>query len=348
MQEIPPKQNIPAAWYGPKLAPDTGQWIIDLGKAETAELEAAAANCLDQGMDFSRITKENFSLPDFGPRLAQLQDDLLRGIGFGVVRGLLVDDYSRDMTAAIFLGIGAHLGCAVSQNADGHLLGHVRDEGVSSTDTSVRIYQTSERQSFHTDSTDVVALLCLKDAESGGESLLVSAVTIFNEIAATRPDLLPRLFDTIATDRRGEADSGQKPYFRIPVFCWHKGFLTTIYQRHYIDSAQRFPDAPRLTEQHIEALDLFDALADDPRLNMSMRLGPGDMQFVYNHSLLHDRMGFHDHPNPNDHRHLLRLWLCCPGDRPLPDCYAERYGSTEIGNRGGIFVPGTRLQVVLD
>lgn len=83
---------------------------------------------------------------------------------------------------------------------------------------------------------------------------------------------------------------------------------------------------------------MFDRLANDPRLNFTMRLEPGDMQFVYNHPLLHDRTAFVDWPEPERRRHLLRLWLSIPGDRPLPPCFAQRYGSIEVGNRGGIVV----------
>ena len=106
-----------------------------------------------------------------------------------------------------------------------------------------------------------------------------------------------------------------KAYFEIPVFTLHADHLNVMYQRQYIDSAQRFADALRLTPDHVAALDLFDELANDPALNVSMRLRPGDMQFVHNHALLHDRTGFEDWPEPERRRHLLRLWLSVPGDR---------------------------------
>ena len=105
-----------------------------------------------------------------------------------------------------------------------------------------------------------------------------------------------------------------------------------------VQAAREKTDDPKLTARHVEALDLFDALANDARLNFSMRLERGDMQFVYNHSLLHDRTSFVDWPEPERRRHLLRLWLSVPGDRPLPVCFAQRYGSVEIGNRGGVTV----------
>src|SRR6185503_1254103 len=134
--------------------------------------------------------------------------------------------------------------------------------------------------------------------------------------------------------RRGETPKGMLPYYLIPVFNYYEGYVTAIYQRQYIDSAQRFPDAPRLTPAHVEALDLFDTLANDPRLNFSMTLERGDMQFVYNHTLLHDRTGFEDWPETDKRRHLLRLWLAVPGARPLPPVFAQRYGKVDIGDRG--------------
>jgi hypothetical protein len=258
-----------------------------------------------------------------------------------------VERYSMLECAALFAGIGAHLGRARSQNARGHVLGHVCDLGLSSADPNVRIYQTRERQTFHTDSCDIVGLLCLREARHGGDSLLVSALTLFNELRRTRPDLAVRLLRPMAHDRRGEVPAGAQPFFMIPVFSWHAGALTVFYQRQYFDSAQRFAEAPRLSALDIEALDAFDALANDARLNFSMRLAPGDIQFVHNHVLLHDRTAFEDHDEPALRRHLLRLWLAAPGARELPPAFAARYGSLTVGDRGGIDVPGMTLTVPL-
>jgi hypothetical protein len=224
----------------------------------------------------------------------------------------------------------------------------VRDLGASSKDPNTRIYQTAERQTFHTDSADVVGLLCLREAQSGGRSLLVSAETLYNRMRELRPDLLALLFDPIATDRRGEVPEGALPWLTIPPLSWHEGRLTVFYQRQYINSAQRFEGAMRLTPAHVEALDLFDAMANDPELHFGMQLQPGDMQFVYNHAQLHDRTAFVDWPEPDKKRHLLRLWLSVAGDRPLPECFKQRYGSIEIGQRGGIVTKETRLHAPLE
>lgn len=338
----------PAAWIGTDMAADPQFWLRHLTAAEIADLENAARSFLALGRNVGEMTADTFPLGSFSHHLQELRQKLLHGVGVEVIRGLPIAGYSREFAAAIFCGIGAHLGSARSQNAEGHILGHVRDTGASSMDPNTRIYQTAERQGFHTDSADVVGLLCLRPAREGGRSLLVSALSIFNRMREERPDLVARLFDPIATDRRGEIPDGARPFMEIPPLNWHEGHLTVFYQRKYIDSAQRFEGAMRLTPAHLEALDMFDALANDPELHFGMQLETGDMQFVYNHSHLHDRTAFVDWPDPARRRHLLRLWLSIPGDRPLPDCFRQRYGSIEIGNRGGIVTSRTRLHAPLD
>jgi hypothetical protein len=345
---LPLEQTGAAAWYGPEI---TGRddWLMPLTSAEIAEVETATKALASREADIAAIAARDFPLPTLGPKLkGRVRDEVLNGRGFLLLRGLPVARWSMREVATAFFGLGAHLGQARSQNGKGHVLGHVQDLGLDAADPNVRIYQTNARQTFHTDSCDIVGLLCLKTARSGGLSALVSSTTIFNEMRRRRPDLLKLLFAPIATDRRGEVAEGQKPYFEIPVFSWYEGFLTAIYQRQYIDSAQRFPEAPRLTPAHIEALDLFDALANDPALHLFMAFEPGDVQLVHNHTVLHDRTGFVDWPEPARRRHLLRLWLAASDARPLPEVFAQRYGTVTVGDRGGIIVRGTRLHAPLD
>lgn len=346
---FPPKQlDTPASWRGQDLTRTPEKWISTFTQGEITELETAAKSYLALGKDIGEITQAEFLLPTLSAKFATLKQSLINGIGFGVLRGLPTDNYRQEMSATIFCGIGTHLGNARSQNAAGHILGHVRDIGAKSDDPNARIYQTSERQTFHTDSADVVGLLCLKKAQEGGASLLVSTETIYNEMMQLRPDLAELLFQPIATDRRGEVPEGAKPYFEIPVFNWYQGRLTGIYQRQYINSAQRFHDAMRLSEQHIEALNLFDSLANEPSLHLSMQLEHGDMQFVHNHSMLHDRTGFLDWPEPENRRHLFRLWLSIEGDRELPESFKQRYGSIKVCDRGGIVIKGSTKGIKLN
>jgi hypothetical protein len=346
--DLPPEIHDASAWYGRDLVRDA-KWLEVLSDAEVAEVEAATRRLAESSFDIAAITSHDFPLPALGARLKQvLNDNVLNGRGFALIRGFPVDRWTRRESAIAFFGIGSHLGSARSQNAKGHVLGHVKDLGLASSDPNTRIYQTRERQTFHTDSCDVVALLCLRPAKSGGQSSLVSSVTIFNEMRRRRPDLLKVLFEPIATDRRGETPEGDRPYFRIPVFNWHAGLLSTIYQRQYIESARRFPELPPLTAKQIEALDLFDALANNPAIHLLMEFRSGDVQLVHNHTILHDRTAFEDWPEPERKRHLLRLWLAPPEARPLPAVYCERFGPIVPGERGGVLMERAKLWAPLD
>jgi hypothetical protein len=346
--QLPDAITKPSAWLGADMACNPDAWFYQLTVEDVRDLESAAIHFQSLGIDVGEISRETFPLATFGVHIAGLKQTLLSGVGLEVLRGLPIENYSQAFCATIFCGIGAHIGSTRSQNADGHILGHVRDIGADANDPNSRIYQTCERQTFHTDSADVVGLLCIREAKEGGKSLLVSAETIYNRMKQECPDLLEKLFDPIATDRRGEIPAGAKPYMEIPVLSWYEGNLTVFYQRQYIDSAQRFDGAMCLSPEHVEALDMFDALANDPELCFGMQLQPGDMQFVYNHSQLHDRTGFLDWPDPSQRRHLMRLWLSIEGDRPLPEVFKERYGTIEVGNRGGIITEHTKLYAPID
>src|ERR1700752_148859 len=329
---LPPEVRDRSVWYGAE-ATDYTDWVEEISADQIGEVETAVQKW-ERG--------EEILLPALAPRLKEILDELVNERGFVLIKRLPIERWTRRQAAIAFLIIGAQLGNLRMQNAEGHLLGHVRDLGGSGDDPNTRIYQTRERQTFHTDSCDFVGLLCLQTAKSGGLSSLVLSTTIFNEMRRRRRDLLKVLLEPIETDRRGEVPEGSKPYFNIPIFNYHNGLISSIYQRQYIESARRFPGVTPLTPLQIEALDLFDKLANDPKLNLMMELQPGDIQLVHNHTILHDRTAFEDYPEPERKRHLLRLWLAPPNARPLPDVFAERFGSTTPGDRGGVVVAGSQ------
>ena len=334
----------PAAWYGKDMEKST-EWIYALSETDLGELEGALRAVRAAGLGIADIARGDFPLPRLSATLDELRAEVLRGRGFVLIRGLPLDRYSLEDAAILYWGVGSYFGAARPQNAKGHLLGHVIDLGRDPYDTSARIYQTIARQTYHVDTCDIVSLLCLRKAKSGGLSSLVSAVAIYNEILARRPDLLPVLFRPFEADRRDEIPPGRKPWYTAPVFAWHGGLLTAQLVRRYIESARRFPELAPLTGEQTEALDLFEALADE--LAMFMDVQPGDMQFVHKHQILHDRTAFEDWPDRK--RHLLRLWLCPPDGRPLPPSFADKYnGRIEIGDRGGMYIEGARLHAPLE
>ena len=128
----------PAAWYGKDLSQRPEEWSYQLSEAEVEELDHALAlihplNATEEqllnGEGILEITPQNFSLPTLGPKLRQLREQIVNGRGFHVIKGVPVWRYSKWQCAAAFYGLGCYLGDAVSQNATGHLLGHVKDTG---------------------------------------------------------------------------------------------------------------------------------------------------------------------------------------------------------------------------
>jgi hypothetical protein len=317
--------SVPAAWHAKDLTADPS-WVYHLTPADIAELEAALAHTKHRGIGIPAIRKDDFPLPGLASKLAQILRSLEDGRGIALVRGLPIGRYSRSDAGTIFWGLGAHFGRSVAQNAYGDVLGHVRDLGKDWTkDMSARGYETTMHQPFHNDSCDVVGLFCLQPAKKGGLSSVVSSVAIHNEMISTRPDLARILYDAFYVDRRSEQAPGDTPYYLTPIFNYHKGRLFNRFNRMYIESAQRFPEVPRLTAQQKQALDLFDALCMDPRLRLDMDFRHGDMQFLNNYVTLHSRTSYEDWPEPDRKRHLLRLWLFTPGLADIPESLRMRY-----------------------
>src|SRR5580700_2623398 len=339
----------PSAWIGADMRGREAEWTYRLSPPQLDEIDAAVKAVRARGLDLAAITRADFPLPTLGPVLDRLRGDVLDGRGFVLVRGMRVEGRPIEETAAAYWGVGSYFGSARSQNAKGHLLGHVYDlgQGLSATNPHLRSYATAERQNFHIDRCDVVALLCLRRAKSGGLSAIVSSMTLHNVMAQRRPDLLDRLYQSFPVDRRGEVPPGKAPFYEAPVFNDHNGYLSVLYSRLHIGSAQRFPDARRLTAEDYEALDMLAELAGDPELRLDMTFMPGDIQFLHNHTILHARSEYEDWPEVERKRHLLRLWLAPPDARPLPPVFAECYGAITIGDRGGIICEGTRLHAPL-
>jgi hypothetical protein len=314
----------PSAWKGAQLKQQK-DWILRLDEQDTDELDEALQQAKTHGMGIPSLSHRDFPLQRLTAKLATVRHELEDGRGFVLLRGLPVDRYSKADAALIYWGIGAHLGPAFAQNAQGDMLGHVRDLGADwKTDMKARGYQTRMHLPFHNDSTDVVGLLCLNKARSGGQSRIVSSTAIHNEFLQRRPDLWAVMHEPFCVDRRGEESPGQKPYYVTPCFNYHEGRLFIRYNRTFIESAQRFPEVPRLTPAQVEALDLMDSLCNDPEFYLDMNFEPGDMQFLCNYVVLHSRTDYEDWPESARKRHLLRLWLRTPGFASLPPAFADR------------------------
>jgi hypothetical protein len=338
----------PAGWSKEDLA-QSDDWIYPLADREIADLDAAIASVETNGTALLDLNRERFRLPVLGPVLDSLREEIVDGSGFVLIRGVPIHRYTRMQSAIAFLGIGSYIGEAVSQNGKGHVLGHVKDLGGTSLENPTnRGYQTPDMLPFHCDATDVVGLLCLHPSKSGGASTIVSSITVYNEMLKRHPKLVAELCEPIYRDRRGEVPEGAQPYFKLPVFNFHDGYLSTNGGGPYLKSAQRFTELPPHSPALAEAIEVYGNLARD--LCFAMEFKQGDIQFLHNHVTLHSRTAYEDYPEESRKRHLLRLWLATPNGRPLSPAFSARYPHLEPGQRpsGGIMVAGTTFQTPLE
>ncbi|WIA14323.1 hypothetical protein OEZ85_002853 [Tetradesmus obliquus] len=322
----------PDVWYGQQQRQQQEQWVHTLTAAQVRELEAAVA-AVQQRLQLQAhgnyITglmrlrdPAQFPLPLLSPVLAAMRQELTAGRGFYMIKGLPVQHWSREQVMVAYWGIGVHLGVAIPQNQKGHLIGHVKDVGVDPLcqNPATRIYMTRAAQPWHVDSCDIVGLLCLQPAKSGGQSSWASSSAIYNELLAVSPEAVAALAGSWYLDRKGELPPGKLPYFVMPVLHLHQGYLTvSFHDSYYQAAAARFPgQVPRLTPTQQAALALFNEIANRDVVRLDYWLEPGDMQFVNNHNVVHMRSQFEDWEEPSKKRHLLRLQLVVPGLRPLP------------------------------
>jgi hypothetical protein len=297
-----------STWLGPELL-NRDDWIRRLTADQIADLENALVVAKASGKAMTKLSRDDFPLPVLAPAIAQWVEALQNGRGFINVKGIPVFEHSEEDIGLIHWGLGLHMGTAVSQNAAGDVLGHVRDTGADPNDTSVRLYKTRVDLGFHSDGSDLVALLCIRQGQSGGENRLVSTTALYNEILRRRADLIPLLYEPFYWDRNDEQSDGEDPFFQLPICRYHEGHLTFFYIPWYIRKAQRHPQVPRLTPEQNEILDLIDEIAEDPTFHVEMRLEPGEINYLKNNAVLHARTEFKDFDEPERKRHLVRLWL---------------------------------------
>jgi hypothetical protein len=297
------------AWRAGDVGDD---YVFELTDEHRAELDAALvhAEATAATGDVLDITRERFPLPALGPELERLARELIDGRGVVLIRGVRVAGYGKERASAIYWGIGQHLGRPWPQNARGHLLGDVTDQGKDAHDPTSRGNEIGGIAfPFHSDGSDLVGLFCLDPGASGGASLVANAVTIHNDLVAADPELAAALYDDLPYDLRGEQAPGARSWYLMPTFSRRGDRLFVRYIRPYVMSARRHADAPRPTAAQEEAMDRLDALCADPAYRLSMRLEPGDMQFVNNYHVLHARDAYVDDRAAGKVRHLKRLWL---------------------------------------
>ncbi|PMD36865.1 taurine catabolism dioxygenase, partial [Hyaloscypha variabilis F] len=306
----------PLVWSGSELQ-TSNEWAYDFSEMDMKEIFSALEYCKGLKLDLSQVGKTTFPLPRLGQTLQDLSLKLHSGRGFFVLKGLDPTSFTREENVILYLGISSYIAEQRGrQSHDGNLISHVTDAVLSKTPRPDRpsLY-SNVGQPYHNDiAPDILALYCLNSAISGGKSCIASSWTVYNELAATRPDILRTLSENTALKQRNS--SGGYTFLKNHALLHNnsEGRPILNFARRTLTSNDNFPrtkDSPSfepLTESQAEALDAIHFTAVNHGLELNLL--PGDMCFINNFALMHGRSAFED--SDESKRYLLRLWLRDP------------------------------------
>lgn len=299
------------AWRGDDFA-DKRAVTVMLSQGQVIALKDVTDALLTLSTQPWTLSPQHFRHPVLEKALSPVYEEIRDGRGFVIIRGLPLDEYDLNGIRLLYWGLGTYFGKGQSQSNLGDQIGEVTD--VTPQDPHARGYRSSRALKHHTDICDMIGLLSVRTAKSGGASSLASALTIHNILLQERPDLLARLYEGYYYHRRGEQAPDEAPItpHKVPVFSWKHGVLNFRFVRSYMDYALKLQGEtdPELTE----AFDLIEHLAD--RTRFTFELESGEALFFSNLTTLHARTAFEDWPEADRRRLLYRLWLRNPDFRP--------------------------------
>lgn len=312
-----------AAWRGDTLM-TSDDWIYRLSQDQLAELETLGQKFVEDDPDLRFVQAKDYPLQACAEAVEQWGHEVDFGRGFLLVRGLRSHQYSDALSAAIYYILGLHMGDPIRQNEKGDLVDHIYATSDKTMDDPTALSsKVKDELVFHSDSSDIVALLCLRPAKTGGASCLVSGAEIYNEILRRRPDLAPLLLEPFYWDWKRQDHDAPANAYASPMVSLADGVFSLYAGSTYIFTAQDYPEVPRLTEEQIEVVKLFDQITYEKGMAIEMDFRPGDIQWLSNYAALHSRTRFEDFPEPQRRRHLLRLWLKRDADRPVVEGFGK-------------------------
>ena len=335
-----------SVWRGEELN-RRADWNHALRATEIGEVESALGAVMMQGLSWQDINSDNFSLPGLETRLDAVRGSLEHGSGIAKITGIDVERYSEAELRCLYYGLMSNLGTPVSMSTQGMMMSDVTDEGADrarhgALDTDggkflssrARVHSTGQLR-YHNDRCDVVGLLCIDMAKSGGVNKLVSVPAIHNEMLAQRPDLVEELYKDYYRSRLGEESGDNAAFYALPIFGMEKGNFTCHYSRTYIEAAQLNDDVPKMRAAQWAAIEMMAELAE--KFAFETAPARGEILLMNNHVVYHSRTAYEDDAAAGRFRLLYRIWLSMPDSRPLPKCYEVLFHDSRPGTyRGGI------------
>jgi len=320
-----------SAWYGADMEADRS-WEYVLEDGHVGELETALSALKKNRLALRDISAADFPLPKLSKMLASIARDLQSGRGFALLRGFPVAVHDNPDLALMYYGLCRHIGMGMTQNSDAGLI-HYVTAGALKPNQGSRGVGFPRFVRLHVDLTDIVSLLCVRQAEDSPPSHLASSTTIYNEVLKRRPEFMPRLHAGFEWDRMGEHGVGENPTsgYRVPLFSQVNGVVSCRYNRNWMTSANARKGEP-MSDEDAAILDLIDEIAAETRLAFPFQ--NGDIQFCNNYTILHGREAHAVEQQEDRMRLLMRIWLNVPEFRQFADEAVVRYGIGYHGNLG--------------
>ncbi|KAI0394006.1 Clavaminate synthase-like protein [Xylariaceae sp. FL0594] len=299
----PSRINHPFAWTGADFVGEAS-YVYRLTLVDKMELHQAKDHFKAQELDGNLVSQENFPLPTLGVKLRAISVDIHSGKGFHVIRGLDPDDYSVEDLTIIWLGVQSYIADQFGRQDDrGNMLVHIVADNSTETKLGHHRHSTSAISFHNEEAGDVVSWLTRSTSKTGGRCILAPVYTIYNILAAHRPDV-------IRTLTKSDWPVALPRFHCRPLMFYHEGRLMMNFGRTPLLGSAAHPrpsHLPQLSERQREALDLVEAIAQAVQVEIQTR--SGDMHLINNLTVLHRREGFVDGALPGEKRHLVRMRL---------------------------------------
>jgi hypothetical protein len=325
-----------ATWRTGDLDRDRS-WAFRLEERAAAALARTVKAAFEPEKPLFEYRRADFDLGPAWDTISAALAEAHHGRGLALVRGLPRQGLSDEEFKLLSWAIGLHAGVARPQGKASQYISPVRDAGVDYRSAGGRGFSSSAKLDFHVDGADITTLACYNAAKAGGQSMISSSLTAREVLMAERPDLAEIAHQDFCFSRQQEETEDEGPFYAQPLFDDADGRIFCKWNRNRVQSAQRFDDAPRLSDKQLEAMAALDDILQRPENMFTMYLAPGDLQIINNYTMLHSRTEFEDFAEPERKRLLYRLWLAPPDSVRMPQSWWDFYRAIEPGTvRGGI------------
>ena len=211
------------------------------------------------------------------------------------------------------------------------------NRGGDYNESAVRGHDTNSSLNPHSDRCDILVLVYEQPADVGGEICVYNSQELWRILKKIDSRLANVLRSNYPQDLRGEG-YGDSKWCLAPIFWEDEEGMKCRYIRRFITDSLNYKDAPRITKEQLDALNLVDyTLSEMYRYELVPQ--KGDILILNNHRVLHSRTSFVDLVNK---RLVHRTWIADCKSIELPIQFAPIFGSVKAKTvRGGVCDAGS-------